>query len=112
MHTRQMFIKSWTNHLSFDLSFTEKESDPTGKSRLIDVEEGWKDKLIVLNAHDAHTGAVFSLLLQKKARELSRFAVSLEIGELQLFCDNDPTLLQVLALTQRALMSFGLKVQY
>ena len=102
--------------LSFDLSYTGKEFDPTGKPRLIDVEEGWKDKLIVLNAHDAHTGAVFSLPLQKKgdtkymARELSRFAVSLGIGELQLYCDDEPTLLQVLALTQRALMSFGLNV--
>ena len=76
--------------LSFDLSYIGKEFDPTGKRRLIDVEEGWKDKLIVLNAHDAHTGAVFSLPLQKKgdtkymARELSRFAMSLGIGELQL----------------------------
>ena len=102
--------------LSFDLSYTGKEFDTTGKPRLIDVEEGWKDKLIVLNAHDAHTGAVFSLPLQKKgdtkymARELSRVAMSLGIGELQLYCDNEPTLLQVLALTQRALMSFGLKV--
>ena len=52
--------------LSFDLSYTGKEFDPTGKPRLIDVEEGWKDKLIVLNAHDAHTGAVFSLPLQRK----------------------------------------------
>ena len=31
------------------------------------------------------------------------------IGELQLYCDNEPTLLQVLALTQRALTGFGLK---
>ena len=36
--------------------------------------------------------------------------MSLGIGELQLYCDNEPTVLQVLALTQRALMSFGLKV--
>ena len=27
--------------LSFDLSYTGKEFDPTGKPRLIDVEEGW-----------------------------------------------------------------------
>ncbi len=83
---------------------------------LIDVEEGWKDKLVVLNGRDAHTGAVFSLPLQKKgdtkymARELGRFAMSLGIGEVQLYCDNEPTLLQVLAITQRALMSCGLKV--
>ena len=43
------------------------------------------------------------------ARELSRFAMSWGIGELQLYCDNEPTMLQVLALTQRAL-GFGLKV--
>ena len=47
--------------LSFDLSYTGKEFDPTGKPRLIDVEEGWKEKLIVLNGHDAQSGAVFSL---------------------------------------------------
>ena len=52
--------------LSFDLSYTGKEFNHTGKPRLIDVEEGWKDKLIVLNGHDAHSGAVFSLPLQKK----------------------------------------------
>ena len=75
-----------------------------------------KEKLIVLHGHDAHSGAVFSLPLQRKgdikcmARELSRFAMSLGIGELQLYCDNEPTMLQVLALTQRTLMSFGLKV--
>ena len=34
--------------------------------RLVDVEEGWKEKLIVLHGHDAHSGAVFSLLLQRK----------------------------------------------
>eukprot|EP00434_Breviolum_minutum_P039359 symbB.v1.2.034948.t1/scaffold4605.1/size37493/1 len=101
---------------SFDLSFTGKEFDPTGKPRLIDVEEAWKEKLIVLNGHDSHTGAVFSLPLQKKgdtkymAREISRFVMSLGIGELQLYCDNEPTMLQVLALTQRALMNCGLKV--
>ena len=89
--------------LSFDLSYTGKEFDPTGKPWLIDVEEGWKEKLIVLNAHDAHTGAVLAIPLQKKghtkyvARELSRFAMSLGIGELQVYCDNEPTLLQVLA---------------
>ena len=102
--------------LSFDLSYTGKEFDPTGKPRLIDVEEGWKEKLVVLNGHDAHSGAVFSLPLQRKgdikymARELSKFAMSLGIGELQLYCDNEPTMLQVLSLTQRTLMSFGLKV--
>ena len=101
---------------SFDLSFTGKEFDPTGKPRLIEVEEAWKEKLIVLNGHDSHTGAVFSLPLQKKgdtkymAREISRFVMSLGIGELQLYCDNEPTMLQVLALTQRALMNCGLKV--
>ena len=101
---------------SFDLSFTGKEFDPTGKPRLIDVEEAWKEKLIVLNGHDSHTGAVFSLPLQKKgdtkymAREISRFVMSLGIGELHLYCDNEPTMLQVLALTQRALMNCGLKV--
>ena len=102
--------------LSFDLSYTGKEFDPTGKPKLVDVEETWKEKLVVLNGHDAHTGAVFSLPIQRKgdtkymARELSRFAMSLGIGELQLYCDNEPTLLQVLALTQRALMGCGLKV--
>ena len=102
--------------LSFDLSYTGKEFDPTGKPKLVDVEESWKEKLIVLNGHDAHTGAVFSLPLQRKgdtkymARELSRFAMGLGIGELQLYCDNEPTMLQVLALTQRALMGCGLKV--
>ena len=45
--------------LSFDLSYTGKEFDPTGKPRLVDAEEGWKEKLIVLNGHDAHSGAVF-----------------------------------------------------
>ena len=75
-----------------------------------------KEKLIVLNGHDSHTGAVFSLPLQKKgdtkymAREISRFVMSLGIGELHLYCDNEPTMLQVLALTQRALMNCGLKV--
>ena len=99
---------------SFDLSFTGKEFDPTGKPRLIDVEEAWKEKWIVLNGHDSHTGAVFSLPLQKKgetkymACEISRFVMSLGIGELQLYCDNEPTMLQVLALTQRALMNCGL----
>ena len=44
------------------------------------------------------------------ARELSRFAMSLGVGELQLYCDNEPTMLQVLTLTQRALMGCGLKV--
>ena len=44
------------------------------------------------------------------AREPSRFAMSLGIGELQLQCDNEPTMLQVLAFTQRALMGLGLKV--
>ena len=102
--------------LSFDLSYTGKEFDPTGKPRLIDVEDTWKEKLIVLNAHDAHTGAVLAIPLQRKgdtkymARELSRFAMSLGIGELQLYCDNEPTMLQVLSLTQRALMGLGLKV--
>ena len=102
--------------LSFDLSYTGKEFDPTGKPRLVDVEEGWKEKLIVLHGHDAHSGAVFSLPLQRKgdikymARELSRFAMSLGIGEMQLYCDNEPTMLQVLALTQRTLLGFGLKV--
>ena len=112
----QKVVNRSITSLSFDLSYTGKEFDPTGKPRLVDVEEGWKEKLIVLNGHDAHSGAVFALPLQKKgdtkymARELSRFAMSLGIGELQLYCDNEPTLLQVLALTQRALMSFGLKV--
>ena len=102
--------------LSFDLSYTGKEFNPTGRPKLIDVEEAWKEKLIVLNGHDAHTGAVFSLPLQRKgdtkymARELSRFAMSLGVGELQLYCDNEPTMLQVQALTQRALMGCGLKV--
>ena len=107
--------------LSFDLSYTGKDFDQTGKPRLVeprlvDVEEGWKEKLIVLNAHDSHTGAVLAVPLQRKgdtkymARELSRFAMSLGIGELQLQCDNEPTILQVLALTQRALMGLGLKV--
>ena len=41
--------------LSFDLSYTGKDFDQTGKPRLVeprlvDVEEGWKEKLIVLNA--------------------------------------------------------------
>ena len=36
--------------------------------------------------------------------------MSLGIGELQLQCDNEPTMLQVLASTQRALMGLGLKV--
>ena len=44
------------------------------------------------------------------AREISRFVMSLGIGELQLYCDNEPRMLQVLALTQRALMNCGLKV--
>ena len=107
--------------LSFDLSYTGKDFDQTGKPRLVeprlvDVEEGWKEKLIVLNAHDSHTGAVLAVPLSRKgdtkymARELSRFAMSLGIGELQLQCDNEPTMLQVLALTQRALMGLGLKV--
>ena len=85
-------------------------------AHMVDVEEGWKEKLIVLHGHDAHSGAVFSLPLQRKgdikymARELSRFAMSFGIGEMQLYCDNEPTMLQVLALTQRTLLSFGLKV--
>ena len=108
----QKAVKRSVTSSSFDLSYTGKEFDPTGKPRLVDVEEGWKEKLIVLNGH----GAVFSLPLQRKgdikymARELSRFAISLGIGELQLYCDNEPRMLQVLALTQRTLMSFGLKV--
>ena len=112
----QKAVNGSITSLSFDLSFTGKEFGPTGKPRLVDFKEGWKEKLIVLNGHDAHSGAVFSLPLQKKgdtkdmARELSRFAMSLGVGELQLYCDNEPTMLQVLALTQRALMSFGLKV--
>ena len=55
-------------------------------AHMVDVEEGWKEKLIVLHGHDAHSGAVFSLPLQRKgdikclARELSRFAMSFGIG--------------------------------
>ena len=45
--------------LSFDLSYTGKEFNPTGRPKLIDVEEAWKEKLIVLNGHDAHTGCLF-----------------------------------------------------
>ena len=45
--------------LSFDLSYTEKEFNSTGRSKLIDVEEAWKKNLIVLNGHDAHTVAIF-----------------------------------------------------
>ena len=30
--------------LSFDLSYTGKEFDPTGKPKLVDVEETWKEK--------------------------------------------------------------------
>ena len=36
--------------------------------------------------------------------------MNLGVGELQLYCDNEPTMLQVQALTQRALMGCGLKV--
>ena len=65
---------------------------------------------------NSHTGAVLAVPLQRKvdrkymARELSGFAMSLGIGELQPQCDNEPTMLQVLALTQRAFMGLGLKV--
>ena len=44
------------------------------------------------------------------AREVAKFARGLGVGELELHCDNEPTMLQLLSLLQRTLIKLGLVV--
>ena len=100
--------------LSFDLSFTGK--DHRAGPRLVDAEELWKEKIIALNCHDSATGSVAAIPVRRKAdihymaREVAKFARGLGVGEPELHCDNEPTMLQLLSLLQRTLIKLGLVV--
>ena len=102
--------------VSFDLSFTGKEYRESGGPKLVDADELWKEKIIVLNCHDSSSGNVAAIPVRRKgdihymAREASKFAAGLGVGELELHCDNEPTMLQVLSLLQRTLLKMGIRV--
>ena len=57
-----------------------------------------KEKIIVLNCHDLARGNVAAIPVRRKgdihymAREASKFAAGLGVGELELQCDNEPTI--------------------
>ena len=57
-----------------------------------------KEKIIVLNCHDLARGNVAAIPVRRKgdihymAREASKFAAGLGVGELELQCDNEPTM--------------------
>ena len=102
--------------LSFDLSFTGKDHRVGGLPQLVEAEEMWKEKIIVLNCHDSATGMVAAIPVRRKgdihdmARDVAKFARRLGVGELELHCDNEPTMLQLLSLLQRTLIKLGLVV--
>ena len=102
--------------LSFDLSFTGRDHRAGGPPRLVDADEVWSEKIVVLNCHDSATGMVAAIPVRRKgdihymAREVAKFARSLGVGELELHCDNEPTMLQLLSLLQRTLIKLGLVV--
>ena len=105
-----------TPRLSFDLSFTGKDFRVGGPPQLVDAEEMWKEKIIVLNCHDSATGMVAAIPVRRKAdihymaREVAKFARGLGVGELELHCDNEPTMLQLLSLLRRTVIKLGLVV--
>ena len=105
-----------TPRLSFDLSFTGKDHRVGGPPQLVEAEEMWKEKIVVLNCHDSATGMVAAIPVRRKAdihymaREVAKFARGLGVGELELHCDNEPTMLQLLSLLQRTLIKLGLVV--
>ena len=69
-----------------------------------------------MNCHDSATGTVAAIPVRRKAdihfmtREVAKFARGLGVGELELHCDNEPTMLQLLALLQRTLIKLGMVV--
>ena len=83
---------------------------------LVDADEMWKEKIIVPNCHDSASGNVAAIPARRKggihymAREASKFAAGLGVGELELHCDNEPAMLQPLSLLQRTLIKMGIRV--
>ena len=75
-----------------------------------------KEKIIVLNCHDSASGNVAAIPVRRKgdihymAREASKFAAGLGVGELELHCDHEPTMLQLLSLLQRTSIKMGIRV--
>ena len=69
-----------------------------------------------MNCHDSATGTVALIPARRKAdihymaREVAKFARGLGVGELELHCDNEPTMLQLLSFLQRTLIELGLVV--
>ncbi len=102
--------------MSFDLSFAGKEYSDSAGPKLVEAGDLWKEKIIILNCHDSSSGSVAAIPVRRKgdihymAREASKFAANLGVTELELHCDNEPTMLQLLSLLQRTLLKMGLRV--
>ena len=94
--------------VSFDLCYTGVSGEA--------VDEKSNAKVVVLVLHDSHSSAVHAVPVRNKGevqhmvREASRFIEHLGHGDICLRCDQEPTMLNLQTVLQRALLRLGRKV--